>query len=93
VVETQPRHGYEISKRIEEESDGLLKFSLASLYPMLYSLEKRGLVKGSWQTTGAGRRRRLYRLTNAGKKQLEPLKKEWGRYFAALNRLAGVTHA
>jgi len=92
-VEAEPLHGYEIAKRIEEESNGLLKFTLASLYPMLYRLENRGLVAGSWETTKAGRKRRLYRLTSAGKKQLQPLKKEWGRFFAALHRLAGVTHA
>lgn len=83
-------HGYEIAKRIEAGSSGELKFQLASLYPMLYSLETRGLVKGTWETVASGRRRRCYRLTAAGKKHLEPLKKEWARLFVALNRLAGV---
>ena len=90
VLAGNPMHGYEIAKRIEDGTSGALKFQLASLYPMLYALEGRGLVKGTWETVASGRRRRRYRLTAAGKKQLQPLKREWERLFAALNRLAGV---
>lgn len=83
-------HGYEIARRIEEQTRGVLRFNLASLYPMLYQLEKRGWVRGSWEAPRGGRRRRYYRLTPSGKKRLAPLRLEWRMFFGALDRLAGV---
>ena len=47
LVEDRPRHGYEIAKLIEKRSEGVLQFHVASLYPLLYRMEKRGLIKGS----------------------------------------------
>lgn len=93
LLAKEPLYGFEISKRIEEESAGALKFKLASLYPMLYELEKRGWIKGQWQANHAGRDRRYYSLTAAGRKQLEPLRREWRSFFQALDRLAGVSNA
>ncbi len=89
----EPLHGYEIARRIERQTRGALRFTLASLYPLLYELESRGWVKGNWETTASGRRRRYYRLTAAGKKKLAPLRREWGLFFRALDRLARVAHA
>lgn len=86
-------YGFEISKRIEEDSGGALRFKLASLYPMLYELEKRGWIKGQWQANRAGRDRRYYFLTPAGRKQLAPLRREWRSFFQALDRLAEVSRA
>ncbi|MFZ0564193.1 MAG: helix-turn-helix transcriptional regulator [Terriglobales bacterium] len=86
-------YGFEISKRIEEKTGGALHFTLASLYPMLYDLEKRGLIAGRWEANRAGRDRRYYSLTPAGKKELVPLRREWNFFFQALDRLAGVTNA
>jgi hypothetical protein len=48
LVESRARHGYEISKLIEERSAGALRFNVASLYPLLYRLEKRGWLQGRW---------------------------------------------
>jgi len=93
LLSKQPLYGFEISKRIEEDSGGALRFELASLYPMLYELEKRGWVKGRWEANRAGRDRRYYCLTPAGKKKLAPLRREWRVFFKALDRLAGVSHA
>jgi transcriptional regulator len=90
VLADQPLHGYQIGKQIERQTRGVLAFNLASLYPLLYRLEKRGWVKASWETSPHGRRRRYYRLTAAGKKQLAPLRAEWRLFFRALNCLAGV---
>jgi PadR family transcriptional regulator, regulatory protein PadR len=59
LVEIRPRHGYEIGKVIEERSEGSLRFNVASLYPLLYRLEKRGLIAGRW-VEKAGQRRRRY---------------------------------
>ena len=93
ILEDGALHGYEIARRIERQTDGVLRFSLASLYPLLYRMEKRGWIRGAWETTRNGRRRRCYRLTPEGTKQVAPLKQEWRLFFKALNRLAGVTHA
>ena len=70
LVEDRPRHGYEIAKLIEQRSDGVLQFHVASLYPLLYRLEKRGLIKGRWVEKAGQRRRRFYKLTAAGQKIL-----------------------
>lgn len=93
LLAEQPLYGFQISKRIEEKTEGALQFKLASLYPMLYDLEKRGLVKGRWEANRAGRDRRYYCLTPAGKKELKPLRREWHSFFQALDRLAGVAGA
>jgi PadR family transcriptional regulator PadR len=93
LLAEEPLYGFQISKRIEEKTDGALSFTLASLYPMLYDLEKRGSITGRWEANYAGRDRRVYSLTPAGKRELAPLRKEWNSFFHALDHLAGVTHA
>ena len=93
LVENQPRHGYEIAKLIEQRSDGVLQFHAASLYPLLYRLEKRGLIKGRWVEKAGERRRRFYKLTAAGHKILAEQRQTWKEFFAALDRVAGITPA
>jgi PadR family transcriptional regulator PadR len=75
-----------------KHAGGLLQFNLASLYPLLYRMEKRGGVKGKWEEAQSGRKRRYYHLTRAGKRQLAPLCEEWGLFFRALHRIAGVAY-
>ena len=93
LLEQQPLYGFEIARQIEEKTGGALRFTLASLYPMLYSLEKRGWIKGRWAANRAGRDRRYYSLTVAGKKKLTPLRREWRSFFQALDTIAGVSRA
>ncbi|MGA3326366.1 MAG: PadR family transcriptional regulator [Terriglobia bacterium] len=93
LVEARPRHGYEISKLIEQRSDGAVRFNVASLYPLLYRLEKRGWIQGRWVEKAAQRRRRYYRLTVEGRKILASQRKGWQVFAAAINRIAGVEHA
>jgi PadR family transcriptional regulator PadR len=93
LLAEEPLYGFEISRRIEERTGGALHFELASLYPMLYDLERRGLVKGQWQPSSTGRDRRYYSLTPKGKTQLAPLRREWRSFFRALDCLAGVSDA
>jgi len=93
ILAARPRHGYEIAQQIAQRTGGLLQFNLASLYPVLYALEKRGWLKGRWESSPSGRRRRYYHLTPTGKKKLAPLRQEWGMFFRALHRLAGVSRA
>jgi len=93
LLAEQPLYGFDISRRIEERTEGALRFELASLYPMLYDLERRGLVKGQWRPSNTGRDRRYYSLTPKGKTQLAPLRREWRSFFQALDCLAGVSDA
>jgi PadR family transcriptional regulator, regulatory protein PadR len=93
LLAEQSLYGFDISKQIEEKTGGALCFTLASLYPMLYDLEKRGWITGRWEANQAGRDRRYYSLTPAGKRELAPLRREWNFFFHALDRLAGVSNA
>ena len=91
LVEDRPRHGYEIAQLISRRSDGVLQFHAASLYPLLYRMEKRGWIKGQWVEKAGQRRRRYYRLTPAGRKVLAAQRSIWQEFFAALNRVARIT--
>ena len=93
LVEARPRHGYEISKLIERRSEGALRFNVASLYPLLYRLEKRGWLQGQWVEKAGQRRRRYYRLTPAGKKVLAAQRDGWQEFVGAINRIIGIAHA
>jgi len=93
LIETRPRHGYEISKQIELRSEGAVRFHVASLYPLLYRLERRGWMEGRWVEKAGQRRRRYYRLTPEGRKVLASQRKGWQVFAAAINRIAGFEHA
>jgi len=90
LVKDRPRHGYEIAKLIEERSDGVLIFQAASLYPLLYRLEKRGVIIGSWVEKPGQRRRRFYKLTAAGELILTEQRRTLRDFFAALDRVAQI---
>jgi PadR family transcriptional regulator, regulatory protein PadR len=92
LVENRPRHGYEISKLIERRSEGAVRFNVASLYPLLYRLERRGWISGRWVEKAGQRRRRYYRLTPQGHKVLAGQRRGWQAFAAAVNRIAGVEH-
>ena len=93
LVEDQPRHGYDIGQLIEQRSSGTLKFSVGSLYPLLYRLEKRGWILGRWVEKPHQRRRRYYRLTAEGKKVLKAQRSSWREFVAAINSIAGIEPA
>ena len=93
LLEARPRHGYEISKLIESRSDGAVKFNVASLYPLLYRLEKRGWIEGHWVEKAGQRRRRHYRLTKDGKKVLAAQRSIWESFVAAINRVTRPDNA
>jgi len=83
LVEERPRHGYDIGKLIEQRSGGSLTFAVASLYPLLYRLEKRGWIKGRWTEKVGQRRRRLYSLTTEGRKVLAAQRGGWALFVRA----------
>lgn len=83
-LEGRARHGYEIGRRIDDESNGAIRFNVASLYGLLYRLESRGWIRGRWIEAAGERRRRTYTLTAAGRTVLWPEQRE-GCVFAAVN--------
>jgi PadR family transcriptional regulator len=93
LLEERERHGYELAKLIERRSQGALAFHVASLYPILYRLERRGLIHGRWIEKAGERRRRFYRLTPAGVERLSAQRRSWAGFFAALNRVARLRRA
>jgi len=86
-------HGYEIGKLIEQRSQGALRFHVASLYPLLYRLEKRGWIQGRWVEKSGQRRRRYYRLTAQGRKILASQRQGWQTFVEAISRITGVENA
>jgi len=93
LLEDQSRHGYDISKLIEQRSAGTVKFRVASLYPLLYRLEQRGWIDGRWVEKAGQRRRRYYRLTKDGRKILAAQRRGWQEFVEAINRITGWENA
>jgi transcriptional regulator len=90
LLEARPRHGYEISKLIEQRSGGAVRFHVASFYPLLYRLEKRGWLEGRWVEKSGQRRRRYYRLTRQGRKVLASQRQGWQAFVEAINRITAI---
>lgn len=93
IVEPRARHGYEISKLIETQSAGQLKFNVASLYPLLYRLEERGWLLGRWVEKAGQRRRRFYSLTAEGRRTLLRQRDTWKTFVHAMDLITGVDRA
>ena len=93
LVESRARHGYEIGKLIEDRSGGALRFNVASLYPLLYRLEKRGWLQGKWVEKEGQRRRRYYRLTAQGRLVLAAQRRGWDTFVESIRRITGPEHA
>ena len=93
LLESQPRHGYDLSKLIRARSDGKLTFHIDSLYPLLYRLEERAWIKGMWVEKSGERRRRVYRLTAEGRTVLARQRKTWAAFVEAVRLITGDGHA
>src|SRR5689334_7596883 len=89
LLEARPRHGYELSKLVESLSGGVVRFNVASLYPLLYRMERRGWLQGRWVEKARQRRRRYYRLTTAGRTQLARQRSGWLAFVDAVKRVTG----
>jgi PadR family transcriptional regulator len=92
-LEDRPRHGYEIGMEIERRTRGQVSFQIASLYPVLYRLERKGLIAGHWVEAAGQRRRRYYKLTAAGRKVLTEQRRSWSAFITALQEGAGFENA
>ena len=91
TLSLQPMHGWGISQRIQQISQGALEVNQGSLYPALQRLEKAGLVASEWGTTDNNRQARYYRLTASGKRALGAELESWERFSAGLNAILRTT--
>jgi len=91
TLSLQPMHGWGISQRVQQISDGVLEVNQGSLYPALQRLEKDGLVTSEWGTTDNNRRARYYRLTAAGRRTLGHELESWRRFAAGLEAVLRTT--
>lgn len=80
-------HGYGIAQRIHEAVDDLLKVEDGSLYPALYRMEERGWITSDWGLSENNRRAKFYKLTRAGRKQLDSESANWERVSQAVKRI------
>ncbi|MGQ0736807.1 MAG: PadR family transcriptional regulator [Acidobacteriota bacterium] len=93
LLDARPRHGYELSKLIHTRSRGELTFHIDSLYPLLYRLEERDWIKGTWVEKPDERRRRFYKVTAEGRRVLAQQRKTWAAFVEAVRRVTGDEHA
>jgi transcriptional regulator len=87
TLEPTPMHGWGISQRIQQVSEDVLRVNQGSLYPALYRLEREGWIAAEWGASENNRRARYYRLTRAGRKQLEQETENWRRLAEAVARV------
>ena len=80
-------HGWGIAQRLQQLSQDVLQVNQGSLYPALHRLEHRGWIDAEWGISELGRRARFYRLTAAGRRQLDAESADWQRLSAAINRV------
>src|SRR4029079_7127070 len=93
LLEERDRTSMSLAKLIDVRSGGAFTYHVASLYPMLYRLERRGLILGRWVEAAGERRRRFYRLTPEGRTVLNAQRRSWRNFIGALSRVARLGHA
>ncbi|MFC1739429.1 PadR family transcriptional regulator [Planctomycetota bacterium] len=86
-------YGYELSQAIEQRSGNILALGKGTLYPLLYNLEAKKLVKGKWEQTDSGRNRRYYSITGKGKTELSKQKQQLKELTTGLNYVFGGAFA
>ncbi|HLH04725.1 MAG TPA: PadR family transcriptional regulator [Bryobacteraceae bacterium] len=87
TLSTGPKHGWAVSERIQQISDGVLQVNQGSLYPALHRLEQQRWIKAEWGVSELGRRARFYQLTPAGRRQLEIETNEWSSLAQAIGKV------
>lgn len=85
VLEEEELHGWGVSKRIRELSEEVLTVNQGSLYPALYRLQDRGLLRSRWGVSPEGRRAKLYRLTDGGAESLKEERTTWRLFTGAVD--------
>jgi len=87
LLRSQPLNGWDIMHRLQLVSGDVLTVTAGSLYPALHRLEARGFVSASWTLSDNNRRARVYRITAAGRRQLETERETWQRFSGAVDAL------
>ena len=91
LLVAEPTNGYDLTLRIQAISKDVLAVNAGSLYPSLYRLEQKGLLKAAWADSDTGRRTKVYSVTAAGRKQLALQRESWERFSGALAAILRVT--
>ncbi len=89
ILANREIYGYQIIQSVIEISGGTLEWSEGMLYPVLHRLEKENFIQSQWKISENGRRRKYYRLTESGKKELENERKQWLSVHKVLSRVWG----
>ena len=85
-----PLHGYGIARRIEQTSGSVLTLNYGTLYPMLLKLEQEGYIESEWGVSDNNRKAKFYKLTRAGRKQLERETRDWRQTQEILAKFLGA---
>lgn len=80
-------YGYELVEALAHRTDGVLAMGQSTLYPLLYNLEAKGLVRSKWREAASGRQRKYYALTKKGRVRLRSYRKQWSGLLAAMKGL------
>ncbi|MCL4813487.1 MAG: PadR family transcriptional regulator [Vicinamibacteraceae bacterium] len=91
ALQLEPMHGWGITERIEQWSNSVLQLGQGTLYPALYRLERRGLIRSEWNVTENHRRARYYSLTRDGRRQLSDEVAQWRRVSGAIELVLAAT--
>lgn len=90
LLEQRPMYGYEMIKEIEERSRGIFAFKEGTLYPILHTLERQGMLQSYWSGSEGGRQRKYYQITDEGGKHLKLRKKEWELFRSSVDQVIGL---
>jgi len=91
LLQAEPTNGYDLTLRIQAVSGEVLNVNAGSLYPALYRLEQRGLLKADWDRSDSGRRTKVYAVTAAGRRHLAERRESWERFTGALRAILRAT--
>jgi PadR family transcriptional regulator, regulatory protein PadR len=91
IIALGPTHGWDITQRIQQISEDVLRVNQGSLYPALHRLEAGGWIKAEWGESENNRRAKYYRLTAAGRRQLADQRETWARFSGAVERILQTT--
>ena len=93
VDEEEPLHGYEIIRRLEARSQGYFRFKEGLIYPSLHRMEQDGLLESQWLGEPGTRRRKVYTVTDNGRRQLEVEMQRWRTFSQRMDQLLGLEAA
>jgi DNA-binding PadR family transcriptional regulator len=85
LLDEEPMYGFQLIEALRARTGGVLNFAEGMLYPMLHKLERDGLLEGDWRPSLEGPPRKYYRVTDAGRRELERRRRDWTEFSAAVD--------